>query len=120
MAVPSNCLTPTYILYCICDLSYNSRPLLYGFPQGSVLCPLLLSIYIALIRCIISTFPGVLYHIYADDTKLYSFLAIFTPDNSQLIECASSIKYWLLSNNILINTSKNALGLKIVNIPMKF
>ena len=49
------------------------------------------------------------YHIYADDTQLYSFLPLSTPDNSQLITCASSIKYWLFSNNLLLNTSKTSL-----------
>ena len=53
------------------------------------------------------------YHIYADDIQLYSFLSTSTPENSQLIACASSIKYWLLSNNLLLNTSKTAL----LNIP---
>ena len=95
------------------DFSSDPRPLLYGVPQGSVLCPLVFSIYIAPIRYIISKFPSVFYYIYADDIQLYSFLYTSTPDNYQLIACASSIKYWLLSNNLLLNTSKTAL----LNIP---
>ena len=55
-------------------------------------CPILLfSICITLIRyinIIISHFPGVIYHIYADNIQLYSFLPTPAPDNSQLIACA--------------------------------
>ena len=84
------------------DFSSDLRPLLYGVPQGSILAHFY-SPYIAPIRSIISTFPSVFYHIYADDIQLYSFLSTSTPDNSQLIACASSIIYWLLSNNLLLN-----------------
>ena len=101
-----------------CDFSYDPRPLLYGVPQGSVLDPLIFSIYIAPIRYIISKFPCVFYHIYADDIQLYSFIYTSTPDNSQLITCAYSIKYWILSNNILLNNYIKIPTTALLNIPM--
>ena len=95
-----------------CDFTSDPRPLIYGFPQYSVLGSLLFSIYITY-KVYFIQLPSVFYHIYADDIQLYSFLAISTPDNSQLIDCASSIKYWLISNNLLLNTSK----ITLLNIP---
>ena len=87
--------------------------------SGSFLGPLLFSILILLIHDIIGQFPDVHYHIYADDIQLYYFLSNSSnvlPDNSQLCKCASTIRSWLLSNNLLLNSSKPAL----LNIPSNY
>ena len=99
---------------------------LYKISYSSLWCspgicsrPLLFSIYILPIHDIIGQFPDVHYHIYTDDIHLYSFLpnsSNVLPDNSQLCKCASTIRSWLLSNNLLLNSSKSAL----LNIPSTY
>ena len=80
----------------------------YSVPHGSVLGPSLFSIYLYPLPSIISKYPNIYYHLYADDKQLYMFLPINSSPglNNQLSNCANDIKEWLFSNNLLLNTSK--------------
>ena len=77
---------------------YNSfsspSPMKYGVPQGSVICPSLFSIYLYPLPSIISKYPIIYYHLYADDIQLYLFLPTnLSPGlNKQLSDCANDIK----------------------------
>ena len=66
----------------------------YGEPQGSVLRPLLFSLYILPLKNIISNFPSVKYQIFADDIQLYIELPVISnsSDNVALIDCINMVK----------------------------
>ena len=82
----------------------------YGVPQGSVLGPLLFSMYIAPLFEITQKW-GLATHQYADDSQIY---ATFTPRQSsctattlkQLEGCIMEIGVWMCKNKLKLNDSK--------------
>ena len=94
---------------------YNSfsspSPMKYGVPQGLVLGPSLSSIHLYPLPSIITKYPNIYYHLYADDIQLYMFFPTNSSPgiNNQLSNCSNDIKEWLIFNNLLLNTSKTTL-----------
>ncbi len=86
------------------DVSYQLL-VQYGLPQGSVLGPLVFSLYMLPLEGIIKN-HGVSFHCYADDTApLYISLR---PDETyqfaKLSECVVDIKNWMTRNYLLLNS----------------
>ena len=94
------------------DNYYSSTyKMYYGVPQGSVLGPLLFSLYILPLNNIISNFPSVKYQIFADNIQFYIELPVIanSSDNVVLIDCNNMVKYWFLQNSLMLNMNKTHL-----------
>ena len=87
-------------------LSCVMRPK-HGVAQGSVLGPLLFSVFCAGLSDVFSK-HGIRYHVYADDTQLY----VDFPRNEsafaidRIRRCVIDVKAWLASRCLLLNEAK--------------
>ena len=82
-------------------------PLLYGVPQGSVLGPVLFTLYSQPLSDVISQHTCS-FHKYADDTELSKSCLVedFECAKLSIQDCISAISCWMDSNKLMLNADK--------------
>ncbi|KAK7925857.1 hypothetical protein WMY93_008167 [Mugilogobius chulae] len=102
----SSYLTDRSFAVMVDDYSSSSAPLTSGVPQGSILGPVLFSIYMLPLGSIIAKY-NLSCHLYADDVQLYlPLLPNAAPALDSLNNCLLDIKKWLAHNFLHLNDNK--------------
>ena len=88
------------------DTTSSPSILHFGIPQGSVLGPILFSLYTTPLSSVIAGHTDIQHHLYADDTQIYLSFSSGTDYLSLVKKCVLDIFSWLSANKLSANPDK--------------
>ena len=96
----SQCVSVNGVMSEFCKLAF-------GVPQGSVLGPLVFCIYTLPLGAILRHHK-LSYHIYADNTQVYSSVDLSNPHEElrRVVKCVADIRTWMVQNKLKINDGR--------------
>ena len=83
----------------------DAVPLRYGVPQGSLLGPVLFTIYASSLASLLAA-HGVNYHFYADDTQFWIQIEDVDDIKEKMVVLMSDIRRWMSDRKLKLNDGK--------------